>query len=166
MIPGVELRFGCCCQHKGGLTLPPKCQSPPLTAGHHGNIGPPTQLADYRRPQTHPNVSNYKPDDVLEAHLDACQKYQRNCSSPDSRAARSGPPRPSRPDGTLAVGRLLHLRTDARKDEMKHYMDKAAALIHQYVPPNPEQIQGGQERRPHRREPASGRQGPSRELAA
>ena len=28
-----------------------------------------------------------------------------------------------------------------KKDEMQDYMEKAAALIHRYVPPNPEQIQ-------------------------
>jgi hypothetical protein len=32
-----------------------------------------------------------------------------------------------------------------KKDEMKEYMEKAAALIHAYVPPNPQQIQAAKD---------------------
>ena len=32
-----------------------------------------------------------------------------------------------------------------KKDEMKDYMEKAAGLIHQYVPPNPQQIQAAKD---------------------
>jgi hypothetical protein len=38
-------------------------------------------------------------------------------------------------------GRLKEKVVENKKDEMAEYMEKAVALIHQYVPPNPEQIQ-------------------------
>src|SRR5688572_10769553 len=38
-------------------------------------------------------------------------------------------------------GRLKEKVVENKKDEMAEYMVKAAALIHQYVPPNSEQIQ-------------------------
>jgi hypothetical protein len=38
-------------------------------------------------------------------------------------------------------GRIKEQVVEKKKDEMKDYMEKAAALIHQYVPPNPQQIQ-------------------------
>ncbi len=34
---------------------------------------------------------------------------------------------------------------EKKKDEMKDYMEKAAALVHSYVPPNPAQIQAAKE---------------------
>jgi len=34
---------------------------------------------------------------------------------------------------------------EKKKDEMKDYMERAAALIHSYVPPNPEKIQAAKE---------------------
>jgi hypothetical protein len=42
-------------------------------------------------------------------------------------------------------GRLKEQIVENKKDEMKEYMERAAALIHQYVPPNPEQIQAAKE---------------------
>ena len=42
-------------------------------------------------------------------------------------------------------GRLKQQIVENKKDEMKDYMETAAALIHQYVPPNPEQIQAAKE---------------------
>ena len=38
-------------------------------------------------------------------------------------------------------GRLKQQVIENKKDEMQEYMQRAAALIHQYVPPNPAQIQ-------------------------
>jgi hypothetical protein len=38
-------------------------------------------------------------------------------------------------------GRVKERVVENKKDEMKDYMEKAAALIHSYVPPNPAQIQ-------------------------
>jgi hypothetical protein len=38
-------------------------------------------------------------------------------------------------------GGLKQTIVENKKDEMKEYMEKAAALIHQYVPPDPAQIQ-------------------------
>jgi hypothetical protein len=38
-------------------------------------------------------------------------------------------------------GRLKERVVENKKDEMADYMERAAALIHQYVPPNPDQIQ-------------------------
>lgn len=43
--------------------------------------------------------------------------------------------------GGRGRGRLKEKVVENKKDEMAEYMEKAAALIHQYVPPNPEQIQ-------------------------
>ena len=37
-------------------------------------------------------------------------------------------------------GKLKGKIVENKKDDMKEYMEKAAALIHQYVPPNPKQI--------------------------
>ena len=42
-------------------------------------------------------------------------------------------------------GRLKQQIVENKKDEMKEYMEKAAALVHQYVPPNPEQIQAAKD---------------------
>src|SRR5512142_1690387 len=39
--------------------------------------------------------------------------------------------------GGRGRGRLKAQIVEKKKDEMKDYMEKAAALIHQYVPPNP-----------------------------
>ena len=38
-------------------------------------------------------------------------------------------------------GRVKGAIVENKKDEMKDYMERAAALIHQYVPPNPAKIQ-------------------------
>ena len=43
--------------------------------------------------------------------------------------------------GGRGRGRVRKQIIENKKDEMKDYMEKAAALIHQYVPPNPQQIQ-------------------------
>jgi hypothetical protein len=40
-------------------------------------------------------------------------------------------------------GRLKQRIVENKKDEMKDYMERAASLIHQYVPPSPAQVQKG-----------------------
>ena len=42
-------------------------------------------------------------------------------------------------------GRVKEQVVDKKKAEMKDYMEKAAALIHQYVPPAPQQIQAAKD---------------------
>jgi hypothetical protein len=42
-------------------------------------------------------------------------------------------------------GRLKEKIVENKKDEMKGYMEKAAALIHAYVPPDPQQIQAAKD---------------------
>jgi hypothetical protein len=42
-------------------------------------------------------------------------------------------------------GRLKKQVVENKKDDMKEYMEKAVGLIHQYVPPNPQQIQAAKE---------------------
>jgi len=42
-------------------------------------------------------------------------------------------------------GRVKEQVVEKKKDEMKDYMEKAAALIHSYIPPNPAQIQAAKE---------------------
>jgi len=43
--------------------------------------------------------------------------------------------------GRRGGGRLKESVIENKKDDMKDYMERAAALVHQYVPPNPAQIQ-------------------------
>ena len=43
--------------------------------------------------------------------------------------------------GRRGGGRLKEAVVENKKDELKDYMERAAALVHQYVPPNPAQIQ-------------------------
>ena len=45
------------------------------------------------------------------------------------------------PSGGRRGGRLKEQIVENKKDEISDYMEKAVALIHQYVPPNPELIQ-------------------------
>jgi hypothetical protein len=45
------------------------------------------------------------------------------------------------PSGGRRGGRVKAAVVDNKKDEMKEYMERAAALIHQYVPPTPALIQ-------------------------
>jgi hypothetical protein len=45
------------------------------------------------------------------------------------------------PPGILPPGRLVKKAGEHRKQEMLEYMDKAAALVHSYVPPDPGRIQ-------------------------
>ncbi len=42
-------------------------------------------------------------------------------------------------------GRLKEAAVENKKDDMKDYMESAAALIHKYVPPGPEQIQAAKD---------------------
>jgi hypothetical protein len=47
--------------------------------------------------------------------------------------------------GGRGRGKLKQQVVENKKDEMKDYMEKAAGLIHQYVPPNPQQIQAAKD---------------------
>lgn len=42
-------------------------------------------------------------------------------------------------------GRLKQKIVENKKNEMQDYMERAAALVHQYVPPNPERIQAAKD---------------------
>ena len=53
---------------------------------------------------------------------------------PPAQAAQGG-------GGGRRGGRLKERIVENKKDEMQEYMEKAAALIHQYVPPDPAQVQ-------------------------
>jgi hypothetical protein len=57
----------------------------------------------------------------------------------------AAPPQPQAQGGGRRGARLKQQVVEKKKDEMKEYMEKAAALIHQYVPPKPEQIQAAKE---------------------
>ncbi len=48
------------------------------------------------------------------------------------------------PAGGRRGGRLKAKIVENKKDDMKEYMERAAALIHQYLPPNPADIQRAQ----------------------
>ncbi len=50
-------------------------------------------------------------------------------------------PAPAAQGGGRRGGRLKEQVVENKKDEMQEYMEKAGALIQQYVPPNPAQIQ-------------------------
>jgi hypothetical protein len=55
-------------------------------------------------------------------------------------------PAPEQPQGGGRRGaRVKEKVVDNKKAEMKDYMERAAALIHTYVPPNPEKIQAAKE---------------------
>jgi hypothetical protein len=47
--------------------------------------------------------------------------------------------------GGRGRGRLKQQIVEKKKDEMKDYMERAAALIHRYVPPDPQQIQSAKD---------------------
>jgi hypothetical protein len=47
--------------------------------------------------------------------------------------------------GRRGGGKVKDKIVENKKDEMKEYMERAAALIHSYVPPNPEKIQAAKE---------------------
>jgi hypothetical protein len=49
--------------------------------------------------------------------------------------------KPEQSGGRRGSGRVKAKVVENKKDEMQEYMERAAALIHQYVPPNPAQIQ-------------------------
>jgi len=51
------------------------------------------------------------------------------------------PPPPAPPPSGGRGGRVKSKVVANKKDEMKDYMEKAVALVHQYVPPSPEKIQ-------------------------
>jgi hypothetical protein len=51
----------------------------------------------------------------------------------------------AKPSGGRGRGRFKEQIVEKKKDEMKDYMERAAALIHQYVPPSPPQIQAAKE---------------------
>jgi hypothetical protein len=52
------------------------------------------------------------------------------------------PPQPeAAPGGRGGRGRLKERIVENKKDEMQDYMERAASLIHRYVPPSPAQIQ-------------------------
>ena len=51
------------------------------------------------------------------------------------------PPQAASGDGGRRGGRAKERIVENKKNEMQEYMEKAAALIHQYVPPSPERIQ-------------------------
>jgi hypothetical protein len=53
--------------------------------------------------------------------------------------AAPAPPPPASPGGR--GGKVKGKVVANKKDEMKDYMEKAVALVHQYVPPSPEKIQ-------------------------
>jgi len=55
------------------------------------------------------------------------------------------PAEPSRGGGRGRGGRVKEHVVEKKKDEMKDYMERAAALIHQYVPPAPERIQAAKD---------------------
>jgi hypothetical protein len=52
---------------------------------------------------------------------------------------------PPQGGGGRRGGRVKQKVVENKKDEMKDYMQKAAALVHQYVPPNPQQIQAAKD---------------------
>jgi hypothetical protein len=57
----------------------------------------------------------------------------------------AAPPAPSQPDkGGGRSGRLKGAIVENKVEDIKEYMDKAAALVHEYVPPDPQKIGAAQ----------------------
>jgi hypothetical protein len=63
-------------------------------------------------------------------------------------------PQPQQQPGGRRGGRLKERIVENKKDEMKEYMERAAALVHQYVPPTPERISEHERRRQPRGTPS------------
>jgi hypothetical protein len=55
------------------------------------------------------------------------------------------PPAQAQGGGGRRGGKLKQQVVENKKDEMKDYMDRAGALIHQYVPPDPAKIQAAKD---------------------
>jgi hypothetical protein len=55
------------------------------------------------------------------------------------------PPQDSGGRGGKRGGRVKNAIVENKKDDMKEYMERAAALIQQYVPPAPEKIQAAKD---------------------
>jgi len=65
------------------------------------------------------------------------QKTSLDQAPPPDQAKASG--------GGRRGGRMKEKVVENKKDEMKDYMERAGALIHRYVPPNPAQIQAAKD---------------------
>jgi hypothetical protein len=77
------------------------------------------------------------------------RKQQACLYGADGKVAKTpiGQPEPQQQaqSGGRRGGRLKQQVIEKKKDEMKDYMERAAALIHQYVPPTPDQIRAAKE---------------------
>jgi hypothetical protein len=73
------------------------------------------------------------------------RKQQRVYSGADGKLVKQPigqpPPQPAAQGGGGRGGRLKKKVVENKKEEMQEYMERAAKLIHMYVPPSPEQIQ-------------------------
>jgi len=94
------------------------------------------------------------------------RKQQRVYYGADGKLAKvplGEPPAQAAQGGGRRGGRLKERVVENKKSDMQEYMEKAAALIQQYVPPDPAQIQKAKDAgRPHGTAPAAGWQGTRR----
>ena len=66
------------------------------------------------------------------------RRWQAAEAAMDGTPARAAPP----PEGRGGRGGRVKAKVvENKKDEMKEYMEQAVGLVHQYVPPNPEDLQ-------------------------
>jgi hypothetical protein len=56
------------------------------------------------------------------------------------------PQKEAQQGGGRRGGRLKERIVENKKDEMQDYMERASALVHQYIPPNPAQIQAAKDK--------------------
>src|SRR3954467_14803990 len=76
---------------------------------------------------------------------------KRRYYGPDGKGQKGALEQPATSPGKSAGGgggrgsRVKQHVVDNKKDEMKDYMGRAAALIHQYVPPSPDRIQAAKD---------------------
>lgn len=81
--------------------------------------------------------------DVKKTEQKACQY------GPDGKVIKTpmgtpGQPEPQQQAQGRGRGRLKEKIVENKVDEMKDYMERVAALVHEYVPPDPEKIQAAQ----------------------
>ena len=79
------------------------------------------------------------------------KKEQKQCSySPDGKVQKvpipgqAAPQQEQQKGGGRRGGRLKKEIVENKVEELKEYMEQAAALVHQYVPPDPQKIQAAQ----------------------
>jgi len=126
-----------------------RAQQPPATSG-----GAQDRVAAFKQSlqQGMAAIRRYQWTETTSISLkgeEKSRKQQACVYGADGKVAKTpiGQPAPQQQaqGGGRRGGRLKQQIVENKKDEMKEYMERAAALIHQYVPPIPDQIQAAKD---------------------